>query len=237
MNVHNSMEEFVYTGVNELFDTAIESKAEWLSCSCEQCRLDTICYVLNRIPPHYIKSGRGLAYSQSEDTLDKQQLMADVNRIALEGMKQILQTKRPFHDSAPSLPKTPVFNFPTFVGRILDGCTFEPKINISVQLLLDGVLAQSIDNSWENPFTINPHTPGTFTFWVKPIGTPKAGTRKVFPFELCIDQEGYDSIRYYFEVAVTSESVIQTAINTEHSLFLPDLHQFPTEDPSSSMKY
>ena len=90
MNVHNLMEEMVYSGVNELFDTVIESKADWLTCSCEQCRLDTICYVLNRLPPHYIKSGRGLAYAQNEDAIDKMQLVADINRIALEGMKQVL---------------------------------------------------------------------------------------------------------------------------------------------------
>jgi len=227
MNVHNLMEELVYSGVNELFDTAIEAKADWLTCSCEQCRLDTICYVLNRIPPHYIKSGRGLAYAQTEDSIDKMQLMADINRIALEGMKQVLHTKRPNHNTLADLPEIPVFNFPTILGRILDGCTFEPAKNIKVLLLLDGKPAESIDSTWDNPFTITTHTPGTFTFWVKPESAKKEGLRKVFPFELNVDVEGHDPIRYYFEVAATSESVIRTAVNTDHSLFLPDLHLFP----------
>lgn len=231
MNVHNLMEELVYSGVNELFDAAIESRAEWLTCSCDQCRLDTICYVLNRIPPHYIKSGRGLAYAQTEDSIDKMQLMADINRIALEGMKQVLLTKRPNHDQSDSLPQTPVFNFPTFVGRILDGCTFEPARNIAVHLLMEGEPAQSIHHSWDNPFIIDPHTPGTFTFWPKPVSAAKTDMRKVFSFEVMVNEEGFDPIRYYFEVASTSESVIRTAVNTDHSQFLPDLHLFPAGDP------
>lgn len=235
MNVHNLMEELVYSGVNELFDTAIESGAQWLTCSCEQCRLDTICYVLNRIPPHYIKSGRGLAYAQNEDSIDKMQLMADINRIALEGMKKVLLTKRPNHDQSDALPQTPVFNFPTFVGRILDGCTFEPAKNIAVQLLMDGSPVSSIHMSWDNPFIIDPHTPGTFTFWPKPVSAQKTGVRKVFPFEIVVDEEGFDPIRYYFEVASTSESVIRTAVNTDHSHFLPDLHLFPADDPCGHM--
>lgn len=235
MNVHNLMEEMVYSGVNELFDTVIESKADWLTCSCEQCRLDTICYVLNRLPPHYIKSGRGLAYAQNEDAIDKMQLVADINRIALEGMKQVLAKKRPNHDQSASLPKTPVFNFPTFVGRILDGCTFEPATNLQVQLLMEGALAECIDSTWSNPFTIDPHTPGTFTFWVKPVSADKPGIRKAFPFEILVNREGFDTIRYYFEIASTSESVIRTAVNTDHSHFLPDLHLFPSDHPCNGM--
>ena len=178
MNVHNLMEDLAYTEVNGLFDTAKESKAPWLTCSCNQCRLDTICYVLNKIQPHYIKSGRGLAYSQLEDFVDKTQITADINRLGLEGMKKVLSTKRPHSPIISNLPDSPVFNFPTFMGRILDGRTFEPIKEVSVLLLRDSKKAESIDSSWENPYRITEHTPGAFTFWVKPFGLKTRESKK-----------------------------------------------------------
>ena len=236
MNVHNLMEELVYNEVNGLFDTALLNKAPWLTCSCSQCRLDTICYVLNKIPPRYIKSGRGLAYSQVEESIDKCQLSADINKIGLEGMKQVLAKQRPHSVEDLNLPDTPVFNFPTFVGRILDGLTFEPIENVEVHLLLDSKKAESINISWENPYKISSHTPGTFTFWVKPIGTPKKDIKKVFPFEVNIEQDGYDPVHYFFELGITSETVIRTAYSADHAYILPDLHIFPIDDGLNSMQ-
>lgn len=236
MNVHNVMEELVFTEVNGLFDTAIANKAPWLTCSCSQCRLDTICYVLNRIQPRYIKSGRGLAYSQLEDSFDKAQLAADINRIGLEGMKQVLSSKRPHAEERTDLPEGPVFNFPTIVGRILDGTTFEPVRDVSVELLLDGKTAESIDPSWENPYHITTHTPGTFTFWVKPVGAKKDGVKKVFSFEIRAEINGYDPLNHFFELGVTSEAFLRTAYTAEHSFILSDLHVFPVADGLENMQ-
>jgi len=236
MNVHNLMEDLAYTEVNGLFDTAKESKAPWLTCSCNQCRLDTICYVLNRIQPHYIKSGRGLAYSQLEDFVDKTQITADINKLGLEGMKQVLATKRPHSPLITNLPDSPVFNFPTFVGRILDGRTFEPIQEVSVLLFKDSKKAESIDSSWENPYRITEHTPGAFTFWVKPFGVKDEGIKKVFSFEIQVDKKGYDPLKYYFELGITSESFLRTAYSAEHSYILPDLHLFPISDGLENMQ-
>jgi competence protein ComFB len=236
MNVHNIMEEVVYTEVNGLFDTAKKDNAPWLTCSCSQCRLDTICFVLNRVQPRYIKSGRGLAYSQIEESFDKAQLGADLSIISLEGMKQVLSTRRPHSTEFPDMPDTPVFNFPTIVGRVLDGLTFEPVKDLSVLMLLDTKKAESIDSSWENPYTLSRHTPGTFTFWVKPLGAKKEGIKKVFPLEIRIEQQGYDPIHYFFEVGVTSESFLRTSYSAEHSFTLPDLHLFPAEQELNGMQ-
>lgn len=236
MNVHNIMEEMVYEAVNDLFDTAKANKTPWLTCSCNQCRLDTICYVLNKMPPRYITSGRGLAYSQLEESIDKSQLSADISRIGLEGMKKVLSSKRPHSRSANDLPDSPVFNFPTFVGRIFDGQTFEPVKDVSVLLLLNSEKAVSIDQSWENPYHVTAHTPGTFIFWVKPVSVEKEGLQKVFPFEIHVDRRGYDPIRYFFEIALTSESVVRTAYTAEHAFILPDLHLFPLKDGLEGMQ-
>ena len=236
MNVHNLMEDLVITEVNDLFETAKNDKTPWLTCSCNQCRLDTVCYVLNRIPPKYIKSGRGLAYSQQEELLDKAQLSADIKRIGFEGMKQVLSSKRPHDTGCTDLPATPVFNFPTLVGRILDGLTFEPVSNVSVLLLLNSEKAESIDNSWENPYEITHHTPGTFTFWVKPIAATAEGIKRVFPFEIRVEHKGCDPIQYFFELGIISESVIRTAYSAKHNFIIPDLHLFPIDNELDAMQ-
>ena len=62
--------------------------------------------------------------------------------------------------------------------------------------------------------------PGNLYLWVKPVSADKPGIRKAFSFGL-VNREGFDTIRYYFEIASTSESVIRTAVNTDHSHFLP----------------
>ncbi|ULQ60151.1 late competence development ComFB family protein [Brucepastera parasyntrophica] len=237
MNVHNLMEEYVYTGVNELFDDPEIGKQEWFTCNCEQCRIDTICFVLNRIQPRYIKSGRGLVYSKIEEIYDKSQIMADINHLALEGMKQVLSTRRPHAEKVDTFPEAPVFNFPTIVGRILDGQTFEPVKDIFVSLLMDSKLTEAIDCTWENPYRISKYTPGTFTFWPKPVSTKFENTKKVFSFEIRVEEKGFDLIRYYFEIGLSSESFIRTAYNARNSFFLPDLHLFPEHDKLDYMQY
>jgi len=236
MEVHNLMEELVFTHVNDLFDEAKKNGAEWLTCSCNQCRLDTICYVLNRIQPRYIKSGRGLAHTQAVDSADHAQLQADVNRIAVEGMKQVLSSKRPHVGNQENLPAAPAFNFPTIVGRVLNGYTFEPMADISVELLIDGKQAAPIDPSWENPCKISAHAPGTYTFWVLPVSANDDREKRVFNFEVRVTVPSYEEVHHYFELGITSESMIRTAYNAEHSFIVPDIHLFPIEDELDSMR-
>ena len=95
MKVHNLMEEFVTQIVNELYDNLVENKARWITCSCESCRLDAISYVLNRIPPHYIISGRGVVYTAQ--MLNDPQLRADVSALSMEAIRIISSVQRPYH--------------------------------------------------------------------------------------------------------------------------------------------
>ena len=75
MEIRNLMEDAVLAAVGELFE--LEEKDPRLGlCTCGQCRLDVACYVLNRIKPEYILSGRGLAYSE-RDMLEKVQRLFD----------------------------------------------------------------------------------------------------------------------------------------------------------------
>ena len=95
MNVHNLMEDTVTKAVNALYDRVKADNIPWLTCDCENCRLDTVSYVLNRIPPKYVVSGRGVTHNV--EYLASSQLQADVDSLALEGMRTVSSTKRPFH--------------------------------------------------------------------------------------------------------------------------------------------
>ncbi len=236
--VHNIMEELVKEKVEKLFDEAEQKKLPWLSCSCRQCRSDTLCYVLNRIPPKYIRSGRGISHHISDEISEKSQIQADISALVMEGMKKISETQRPHLETPENDEKkdSPVFNFPTITGRILNGLSFEPEKNIQVALYLNGKLCSPINTSWENPCKINEKTPGNFVFWVKPEPAEKAGEKKVFSFEIKINAEGKEPALHHFEVGLTSESLPRNAYNPEKSVKLPDFFLFPVNDAYDSMQ-
>ena len=49
MFFHNVMEEIMYKEVNRLYDEAKKNGEKWLVCDCIQCRVDSMCYALNRV--------------------------------------------------------------------------------------------------------------------------------------------------------------------------------------------
>lgn len=229
MNVHNLMEDVVNVSVNKLYDQVKKENASWLSCDCENCRLDTVSYVLNRIPPKYVVSGRGVTHAA--ETLGSHQLKADIEALALEGMRTVSTTKRPFHanarkDCTITAVAKPSFNFSTFNGTILDGNTFEPVSNATILLKLESQTAEMVDKTWNNPYTTVKSTKGAYSFWVKSIQTKKAGVTKVFNFTLEISAPDYEELVYHFEVPVTSEATTRNELDSTFSLKMKDLVLF-----------
>ena len=142
MNIHNIFEEQVLLRVGDTYEQLKKINTPWLTCDCKQCRLDTAAYVLNKIPPKYIVSGRGLTHSASDANI---QLAADMDTLILDGMKRVASTARPFHtkneqvaNEAEQTEKGPVFNFPAFIGFVYNGLTFEPIQGALIKLLHNG---------------------------------------------------------------------------------------------------
>lgn len=233
MNVHNLMEEVVSKAVNELYERIKNENTGWLSCDCMNCRLDTINYVLNRIPPKYVVSGRGVTHTASLTT--DPQTIADVEAIALEGAKIVNATKRPFHtnerkECTIEPNKKPTYNFPHFTGEILDGTTFEPVIGASILLKCDGEVAQMIDKTWSNPVTTWKSTRGTYSFWVKPFEAKQANHTKTYKFTIEITAEGYEPSVNHFEVSVKSETHRRTSVDTTISYKLNEILLFKKDE-------
>ena len=232
MNVHNIMEDVVQKSVNNFYDQVKASNTKWLTCDCENCRLDTVSYVLNRIPAKYVVSGRGVTHAA--DTLNDHQLKADIEALILEGMRIVSSTKRPFHkndrkECAIAQEAIPCYNFSTITGTILDGSTFEPVINATVLLKVNGKEAEMIDKTWINPYITCKSTRGAYNFWVKPMETIREGTKKTFKMELDVSAEGYSPLKYFFEIPLVSEPQSRTEIDSTFTLKLRDLVLFKSD--------
>ena len=229
MNVHNLMEDVVIKAVNTLYDKVKAEKVTWLTCDCENCRLDTVSYVLNRIPPKYVVSGRGVTHNV--EYLASSQLQADIDSLSLEGMRTVSSTKRPFHAEnredctihADGAQTSPAFNFFTFTGVVLDGNTFEPVQNAKIILKIDGKLAEMVDKTWTNPFNLVPSTKGVYSFWVKSIPAKESGERAYFNFSIEIEAEGYSESVYHFEVPIMSEDKVRDTLDSTYTLKIKDL--------------
>jgi len=231
MNVHNLMEEIVISSVDTVYEQVKSEKISWLSCDCENCRLDTVSYVLNRVPPKYVVSGRGVTHASQ--SLASGQLKADLESLIIEGMRTVSSTKRPYHNQdrkAGSLDTNkPAFNFFTLTGTVLDGNTFEPLTGATITLKKDGKLAEMVDVTWSNPYTTVQSTKGAFSFWVKPVKAKKAGESKVFDLSIEIEAPDYEPLIRHFEVPVTSEATTRSELDSTYAIKLNDLVLFKKE--------
>lgn len=228
MNVHNIMEEKVFQRVDHIYDQITNGQTSWLICTCDHCRLDTASYVLNRIPPKYIVSGRGIVHAVVDDD---SQLKADIDALIIEGIRAVSSARRPYHDksvSKPDMHAGPVFNFPTFIGTVYDGNTFTPLKDATITLMKEGTVCPMIDYTWQNPCSTNQRTKGAFSFWAKPEKAEAEGTQKQYSFSLSIECPGYDKLEYAFTVPVVSEGEARIAPSSTYALTLQDLFLFPT---------
>lgn len=231
MNVHNIMEDIVSKDVNKNYDQIVNGKSNWLSCDCENCRLDTISYVLNRIPPKYVVSGRGITHSS--DVFEDHQLMADIQALILEGMHIVNTTKRPYHSENKAKKakddKKPAYNFAHITGSVLDGTTFEPVIGAKVVLKCNGKPAAMFDESWINPYTTCKSTKGVYNFWMKPVEAKKAGTSKKFKLSLEVTADGYEPVTTFFELSLKADDSTNFEIDSTFALKMKDIVLFKAD--------
>ena len=233
MIIHNVMEDIVYTEVNKLFDEAEQKKESWVTCSCVQCRRDVMCYVLNRIKPRYIKSGRGLAHFLKFEKDETTQIKTDVTALIMEGMRKVLSTRRPHETEAEETePDGPVFNFPAITGKVLNGNNFKPMDNVKVTLKSDNQVVRQTNILWDNPYTISDKTPGIFTFCPKSIpldGSEKNEPRKI-PFVIIAEKEGFDTVTFLFNIEVKPENEKKSALDSSYFHQIKDLFLFEKTD-------
>ncbi len=226
MNVHNIMESIVIDTVNEIFED--KQKDGFQMANCLQCRLDVACYVLNRIKPEYIISGRGLLHFE-DNYHELIQTKVDMVTLINEGIKKVLKTKRPYYDvteTTKNISTRYLFNFPSILGSVLMGQNFVPAENVSVSLFFENTLAQMIDITWQNPFTIVKSTKGSYSFMPGPVAADEEDEERTFHFELRIDDSTYDPINHFFELKLKSEKNIFKTFSIDRTLKIEGLYLF-----------
>ncbi|MDR1107631.1 MAG: late competence development ComFB family protein [Spirochaetaceae bacterium] len=231
MDVHNTSEDVVFKAINEICDALEQEHNSPGICTCNQCRLNTACFVLNRIAPHYIISNRGAARVNKE-TIEWQQQEADIIALVHEGIKRVNHNQRPdstHKDSGAEnqVVNKPVFNLPTIVGRIFNGINFEPLSDIIIELYEDGELIKMKEN-WQNPYTLVKNLAGCFTFWPESIPAEKENIHRTFKYSIEIEAPGMESLHHFFQIPVTSEAKPTRSFSMNRTFKCQDLYMFPT---------
>jgi competence protein ComFB len=235
MDIHNLTEDVVFATIAQICDAIEEEGNPDNICTCDQCRTDTACYVLNRTVPHYVVSNRGVARAGRE-TLERQQKEADAAVLVYEALKRVSHNQRPFFDHLHAQDKrqkdgsvihTPVFNIPTIVGRLFNGLNFAPMSGVLVELYRDGALVPMKDPNWQNPYNLVQNIEGAFTFWPEPIPAEAADTRTTFEYSLRIAAPEFEELTHVFKIPVISETKIADFFSMERTFKLPDLYLFP----------
>jgi competence protein ComFB len=231
MDLHNTAEDLVFARVDEIFNNIEKGDNPDKLCTCDQCRMDTACYVLNRTNPYYIVSNRGAARVEQEP-IRKQQEDADITTLVYEGIRRVNHNQRPsalhgVKQVRESVVETPVFNIPTIVGRIFNGVNFAPVSGILVQLFRNGSLVAMKDDNWQNPCAMVPNTDGAFTFWPNPIPAGAGNIHQVFEFSIRVESDEYETLNHFFKIPVISDAQAVSSFSLVRTVKLPDLYLFP----------
>jgi competence protein ComFB len=235
MEIHNTAENLVIKEVNSICDALeAEKKQTWI-CTCSQCRQDVICYVLNRIEPHYVVSHRGASRVAMETN---NQRRADLAALAYEGIRRVGHNQRPYFDHTSSEEDAaydiPVFHIPIIMGRVFNGLNFSPMADITVELIQNGKLAVMKSNNWQNPYELIAGTNGTFTFLPKPVPTEVTETYRVFEFSIKITTPGFAELTHIFKIPAVSE-LAGLSFSLSRTYKLPDLFLFPPEEEKNQL--
>jgi len=231
MTLHNIMEEKVIARVEEIFKSLEEEEYKDKYCICDQCRMDTICYALNRLQPHYIVSHRGASRVNWEG-VERQQQVADITTVIYEGLKRVNHNQRPnfSHNAAAggiaNAEAQPVFNVPTIMGRLFNGENFAPLSAAVVELLWNGELVEMKNRNWQNPYRLVPKAEGAFSFWPLPAVTTKVNNHRIFEYTLRIIAEGFETMNHFFKIPVVSEDQTEVSFTLDRTFKLPDLYMF-----------
>jgi competence protein ComFB len=231
MDFKNTNEDIVINRVQTIFDEIQTAGNPDKQCLCYQCRIDTICFTLNRLEPHYIVSNRGLARID-QTSIKRQQIEADITSLIYKGLRLVNHNQRPTapHDGSSTnvvRANNPVYDIPTIGGRIFDGISFEPVTDIDVGLYYNGEIVSMRNNNWQNPFTMVACTPGAFSFWPEPIIADTPDDTRVFKFSLRVNTPRYEQLSHFFNITATSKFHNSQSYALNRTYKLPDLYLFP----------
>lgn len=230
MDIHNMAEDWVIAEVDSFCEALAKNGEDPAICTCDQCRQDAVCYVLNRTPSHYVVSHRGVARIAAEN-LESQQSKIDRTALVHEAIRRVSHNQRLYADhgkrNETGVKKdVPLFNIPAIMGRAFNGLNFSPVAGSDVSLIQNGKLVEMRDVNWQNPCRLVPGTNGFFTFWPSPAPASGADIQNVFHYTIKISGGGFENFSHSFTVPVQSE-IGASSFSMKGTFKLPDFHLFP----------
>ncbi len=164
MPIHNVMKDMVTNILEEVLlrDSSLVVSARH--------REDIIAYVLNRMPPWYITSERGLLHASIRAGKDYQ-TRVDIIFMIYESINEIINRR----ESAITVKTGPIRAssiLPRIVGIVFDQSDFSVIPDVEVSLAIENSLAEMIDEGWQNPYRTVGAGMGYYHFWPShPSGT------------------------------------------------------------------
>ena len=231
MDIHNTNEDLVFNAVQKIFDEIQSSGNPEKFCLCYQCRIDTICFVLNRIEPRYIVSNRGFTRIDP-NSINSQQMEVDITSLIYKGIRLVNHNMRPTspHDGSTEQHikvHNPMFDIPTIAGRIFNGISFEPLVGVDIWLYCEGELVKMRNSNWQNPYTMVASTAGAYSFWPAPVPGDIPDISKDFSFSIKVNSPDYEPLMHFFNITSICKFHSPNSYALNRTLKLPDLYIFP----------
>ncbi len=177
MGVKNIKEDIIYNIVEDVINNDANIAEYKIGVD------DLVAYILNRIPPKYTTSERGILHGKLEARYIIQQ-KTDILLLlyeAIEIFKNRRETEAVEIEESAGSEKG---GFSHVFGEVLEETTFSIVHNVEVTLLYDGRPAKMINSGWKNPYITTKAAKGFFHFF--PAYEEKMGTGPKVSFELLL---------------------------------------------------
>jgi len=158
MSIRNIMEDLVYSAVDEVLHDEKQLP------SPHDYKLDIAAYVLNRVPPKYVTSERGILHGKLDARFMFQQ-RTDIFLLIHEALNVIKSRRNEPSTRMEELIKGKNHFFPHVIGEVVEETTFSIVPNVEVLMLFNGKPAPMMDEAWSNPYRTNHGTMGYYHFW------------------------------------------------------------------------
>lgn len=157
MPILNLMSDIVCSIVNEIFDREEDNVKDIP-------KDDIISYVLNRIPPKYCTSERGILHTIL-DTRCSSQTKTDIFFLVYEAVDIVKTRRKSIEHINENRESEQIAVFPHIMGMVLEKETLSIIPGVKITLLGGGKPAKMVDSGWNNPYITNLATKGYFHFW------------------------------------------------------------------------
>lgn len=151
---------------------------------------DIMAYILNRIPPKYTTSERGILHGKLEARYIIQQ-KTDILMLFYEAIETFRKRRTTQADEQVNQIDYSNCRFSHIFGEILEETTFSIVSKVKVTLLHNGKPAEMINSGWKNPYITNKATMGFYHFW--PIYHDGMGNKKKIPFQIQLSNQNFEN--------------------------------------------